>query len=176
MPSNISDRLISIFSRQTSRGHRTSNGDSPHNKLTDEKKQELRAYALKRPLRELDILRRAASKLNQGWVAQEIAVDADGNPVEPDDSRACKWCMSGALQAAAYEIGAASTHATQHRIERTAREVLAAAGVPGFKKTDPVITLASLNDNLIHSKEEALSIFEKAIAAKEQECREKGLL
>lgn len=178
MPSTVSDRLISIFSRQPlGKGHRAKDGNGKHDKLTPEKLADLKNQARTRPLKQLNILKKARTRVEKGWVAHEIATDANGNPVEPDSPEACEWCLSGALQAAAYEYGNPKAAATHRRIDEAARTILYAnLGKKGFQKVNAVITLANLNDNIITNKDEALEYLDNAIAAQTAYCREKGLL
>lgn len=180
MPSSVSDRLVEIFSRQTIKrpvSRRANDITHQPREFTQEKRDKLAKNAKERPLRTLEILKRARNRVQQGWIAHEIAVDKAGHPVEPDSAEACTWCMSGAIQAAAYELGSPKTASTKTRIDSAARQILYTnLGARGFRKADPVITLASLNDNIIQNKRQAVEFFDNAIAEQERICKEKGLL
>jgi hypothetical protein len=181
MPSSVSDRLIAIFARQpvtkqTSNYKPDGTSRRAGKEFTPKLIEELNEHRRQEPLRQLQLLRSARKRIAQGWIAHEIATDEQLNPVEPDAPEACVWCMSGAIQAAAYEGNNPRSAATKRRIDKAAKLILKTNLGRGFAKTDPIISLASLNDEVITSQEEAIEMFDKAIAAQEALCKEKGLL
>jgi len=49
------------------------------------------------------IFRAAKKFIKRGWVQSRSASDANDCAVDPDSPSACKWCASGAIQAAAWD-------------------------------------------------------------------------
>jgi hypothetical protein len=52
-----------------------------------------------------DILALAAAHIEMGWTRRAAARQSNGRSVPPDWNSACRWCVEGALEAAAIELG-----------------------------------------------------------------------
>ena len=50
------------------------------------------------------ILSLASDYVSQGWVQCEFATDAKGNEVDPLSDDACKFCMTGAIDRAVWDL------------------------------------------------------------------------
>ena len=48
-------------------------------------------------------LRCAVERVRRGWCQHELAVDADGEAIAPDDPEAAAWCLVGAVDAGVLE-------------------------------------------------------------------------
>ena len=46
----------------------------------------------------------AVALLRQGWTQGDTAVDDQGDTVEPSDYKACRWCLTGAIDCAVGQI------------------------------------------------------------------------
>lgn len=88
------------------------------------------------------ILRAAREKIKEGWCQNGMAKDGDGNPADPTDSSAVSWCAYGAI--AAVDNGA------NFGADFALRNAVGASVV-------------RWNDNVLRTKDEVLSMFDKAI-------------
>lgn len=94
------------------------------------------------------VLRDAKAKIEQGWCQRALARDASGDWVHARGPEAVQWCALGALQAVTNSL-------LQEEI-------------PAWKLLTSLTPGHSISlYNNTHSKEEVLSLFDKAIATLE---------
>lgn len=103
------------------------------------------------PLTETDetaaLLIRARAFVKRGWCQGELALDVEGNPVNPRSEWAVSWCMSGALIAAGVdELGHSAFRRLSDAISRFS------SFIPAFNDHQETV-------------EPILAAFDRAIAA-----------
>jgi hypothetical protein len=54
--------------------------------------------------RHITQLREARKLIERGWTRRTNARDSKGNPCAPESTRACRWCLAGALLAAGVRL------------------------------------------------------------------------
>lgn len=99
----------------------------------------------------VEVLVAARARVAQGWTQRYYAVDDKGHDVAVNDTRACRWCMTGAL------------YATQC----SDIEVLCRA-VSALEKAANAEHLAYYNDGSRRTQAEVVAVFDRAIAAQQE--------
>jgi hypothetical protein len=97
-----------------------------------------------------DVLRRVYWRLEDGWCQGWFARDRHGSAVIASDSRACCWCLTGAVQVECVALG----------LERTVSAIYAAL-VAVLPPTHRV--LADWNDTRGMHKRSVLNLVEAAL-------------
>jgi hypothetical protein len=88
------------------------------------------------------------------WTRRTLACTADDQPVAWDDRFASKWCATGAIYRAAYDLVG-----DQKEAMRIGNEVLKSVSTPRWLR----VSLPTLNDWRGHAA--VLALFDKALAA-----------
>lgn len=99
----------------------------------------------------LDVLKKARSYVERGWISRAMARDSAGELVHPCDPYATCWCLSGAIRAAQ---GQKLIPQVEIEITKLLREV------GGFNK--PVY---QWNDDPDRTKYEVLELLDRALAS-----------
>jgi hypothetical protein len=98
------------------------------------------------------LLQGARGKIEQGWCQKFLAVDGKGCPVDVDSPNAVAWCISGSLVAVHVDSNAEVLSMIYWMICRALNE-----------RTEYRRSLPSYNDEAGRTKEDILSLFDRAI-------------
>ena len=102
----------------------------------------------------VELLTEARKLVKRGWCRQALAVDKEWVTCPPGSPKACRWCATGAVQAASWALGYGT------KVRFAALESLRKATRIGIM---PSFVPIEYNDDVISSQAEALAWFDKAI-------------
>ena len=113
------------------------------------------------------ILKIAKTLVERGWTKNSLANDSKGMPCAATSKEACEWCVIGAIDRVAYDIGIpiredpifAEDPDKHSRILRPWTDALSSV-----LEAANFIDIARYNDEYINSKEEAMQWIDRAIA------------
>ena len=111
------------------------------------------------------VLKKAKDLVKKGWCTNASALDAIGEPVVPTDPRACRWCLTGAIERALCDINIHSPY-NQLMMNEQLEEILC------DRYEQDHLSLTEWNDNHLASQEEVVKLIDEGIAAIHESMKE----
>jgi hypothetical protein len=106
----------------------------------------------------IEILEEAIGRVERGWTKLVSARDHYGNPVSPLDDEATRFCIDGAIARVAWERGDG------------VHNVVAVKAI----EENESCRISTLNDELVHSVEEAVTVMRRGISSIESGKKKRG--
>jgi len=101
-------------------------------------------------MKTVDAFKKARAMIQRGWCKKSAAVDSLGHMVDERSSKACAWCIGGALSASSGGM----------------QGVFAA-----FRRHNNIDSIIGFNDDPSRIHSEVIAAFDRAIAAEEAKQR-----